>query len=106
MTLYVRECFDCLELCGNDDKVTGSWVRIKGKAGKADILAGVCSRPPNQDEEADELFFKVLADISCCQPLFLWEPLTCWMSAGNNMVEKRQSERFLECVEENFRHSR
>lgn len=53
MTLYVRECSDCLELSGSDDEVDWSWVRIKGKEGKADILVGVCSRPPNQDEEAD-----------------------------------------------------
>lgn len=86
MTLYVRECFNCLELCGNDDKVTGSWVRIKGKAGKADILAGVCSRPPNQDEEADELFFKVLADISWLPALVLVGAFNlldvCWQQHG------------------------
>ena len=29
------------------------WVRIRGKANKADIMVGVCYRPPNQDEEAD-----------------------------------------------------
>lgn len=33
--------------------------------------------------------------------MFLWESSTCRMSAGNNMLETRQSERFLECVEEN-----
>jgi len=31
---------------------------MKGKANKADILLGVCYRPPNQDEEADEAFYK------------------------------------------------
>lgn len=77
-------------------------VKIKGKAGKADILVGVCSRPPNQDEEADELFYEVLADVRGCQSLFLWRSLTCWMSAGSNPVERRLSERLLEGVEENF----
>ena len=28
----------------------------EGKANKADILLGVCYRPPNQDEEVDEAF--------------------------------------------------
>lgn len=61
--MYIREGFDCLDLSGSDDKVDWSWARIKGKAGKADILVGICSSPPSQDEEADELFYKVLADI-------------------------------------------
>lgn len=39
-------------------------VSFKGKAGKADVLVGVCSRPPNQDEETDEVFCKMLADVS------------------------------------------
>jgi len=37
-----------------DDKVECLWVKVRGKANKADILLGVCYRPPNQDEEADE----------------------------------------------------
>lgn len=61
MTLYLREGFGCLEL--SNEKIDWLWVKIKGKAGKADILVGVCSRPPNQDEEVDELFYKVLADV-------------------------------------------
>lgn len=36
----------------------------EGKASKAKFLVGVCSRPPNQDEAADELFDKCLADVS------------------------------------------
>lgn len=28
-------------------------LRIRGRANKADILVGVCYRPPSQDEEAD-----------------------------------------------------
>ncbi|GAB0206513.1 hypothetical protein GRJ2_003116900 [Grus japonensis] len=52
VALYVRECFDCLELNDGDDRVECLWVRIRGKANKADIMVGVCYRPPNQDEEA------------------------------------------------------
>jgi len=37
---------------------------MRGKANKADLLLGVCYRPPNQDEEADEAFCKRLAEVS------------------------------------------
>ena len=29
-------------------------VRIKGRAGTGDITVGVCYRPPNQEDQADE----------------------------------------------------
>ena len=32
--------------------------KSRGKANKADIVVGVCYRPPNQDEEADEIFYE------------------------------------------------
>ena len=37
---------------------------MRGKANKVDILLGVCYRLPNQDEEAEEIFYKRLADVS------------------------------------------
>ncbi|GAB0184095.1 hypothetical protein GRJ2_000874800 [Grus japonensis] len=58
VALYVRECFECLELNDGDNRVECLWVRIRGKANKADIMVGVCYRPPNQGEEADEIFYK------------------------------------------------
>ncbi|KAK4810732.1 hypothetical protein QYF61_007706 [Mycteria americana] len=64
VALYVRECFDCVELSDYDDKVECLWVRMRGKANKADIMVGVCYRPPNQDEEADEIFYKQLGEVS------------------------------------------
>mgnify|MGYP001864537589 CR=1 FL=1 len=30
----------------------------KGKTNKADMLVGVCYRPPNENEEKDEAFYK------------------------------------------------
>ncbi|GAB0183989.1 hypothetical protein GRJ2_000864200 [Grus japonensis] len=62
--LYVRECFDCIELNNCGDKVECLWVRMRGRAHKADILLGVCYRPPNQDEEVDEVFYKWMAEVS------------------------------------------
>ncbi|KAF4796679.1 hypothetical protein TURU_082046 [Turdus rufiventris] len=55
----------------NEDEVECLWVRIKGKASKADILLGVCYRPPNQEEEVDNLFYKQLEDVSGSPPLVL-----------------------------------
>jgi len=64
VVLYVRDCFDCTELDDCGDKVKCLWVKMKGKANKTDILLGVCYRPPNQDEEVDEPFYKCLAEVS------------------------------------------
>jgi len=58
------DCFNCTELDDCDDKVECLWVKMRGKANKADILLGVYYRPPNQDEEADEVFYKRLAEVS------------------------------------------
>ncbi|RMC20255.1 hypothetical protein DUI87_01101 [Hirundo rustica rustica] len=78
-------------------------VRIKGKANKADILLGVCYCPPNQEEEVDNLFYKQLEDVSGSPALVLVGnfnlPDICWEL---NTADKRQSRRFLECVEGKF----
>ncbi|KAJ7423618.1 rna-directed dna polymerase from mobile element jockey-like [Pitangus sulphuratus] len=61
------------------------------------------NRPPNQDDEGDELFYKQLADVSKSPALVLVcdfnLPDVCWEL---NTAEKRQSRRFLECIEDNF----
>ncbi|GAB0180519.1 hypothetical protein GRJ2_000517200 [Grus japonensis] len=64
VALYVKEDFDYLELNDGDDRVECLWVRIRGKANKADIMLGVCYRLPSQDEEADEIFYKQLGEVS------------------------------------------
>ena len=48
VALSVRECFDCTELHDCDDKVECLWVRMRGKANKADIVLGVCYRQPTR----------------------------------------------------------
>jgi len=82
VALYVRDCFGCIELNNCDDKVECLWVKMRGKANKADILVGVCYRPPNQDEEADEVFCKRLAEVSQSLDLVLVEDFNlldiCW----------------------------
>ncbi|KAK4826282.1 hypothetical protein QYF61_007129 [Mycteria americana] len=103
VALYVRESLDSLELDDGDDRVECLWVRIRGKANKADIVVGVCYRPPNQDEETDELFYKQLGEASRSLALVLVGdfnlPDVCWKY---NTAERKQSRRFLERVAENF----
>lgn len=36
----------------------------QGKANKAEILVGASSRPPNHEEEADEIFHQQLGEVS------------------------------------------
>jgi len=64
VALYVRDCFNFIELDECDDKVERLWVKLRGKANKADVLLGVCYRPPNQNEEVDEVFYNRLAEVS------------------------------------------
>ncbi|KAK4831229.1 hypothetical protein QYF61_016327 [Mycteria americana] len=103
VALYVRECLDSLELDDGYDRVECLWVRIRGKANKADIVVGVCYRPPNQDEETDKLFYKQLGEASRSLALVLVGDFNlldvCWKY---NTAERKQSRRFLEHVADNF----
>jgi len=76
---------------------------MRGKANKADILLGVCYRPPNQDEDVDEVCYKRLAEVSQSLALVLVGDFNlldiCWK---HNTAESKQSRRFLECVEDNI----
>ncbi|PKU34425.1 toll-interacting protein [Limosa lapponica baueri] len=103
VALYVRDNFEFLEHNNVNDSVECVWVRIKEKARKADTIMGVCYRPPNQDVEADEIFYKQLAEVSRSLALVLVGdfnfPDVCWKY---NTAEREQSQRFLECVEDNF----
>ncbi|RMC20151.1 hypothetical protein DUI87_00997 [Hirundo rustica rustica] len=103
VALYIKKAFDAIGIDTNDDGVECPWVRIKGKANKADILLGVCFRPPNQEEEVDNLFYKQLENVSRSSTLVLVGdfnlPDICWEL---NTAEKRQSRKFLECMEDNF----
>ena len=71
MALYIRECFDVVELETGNEKVESLWVRISGKTNKASILVGVCYRPPNQDEETDEEFYRQLTKVAKSSALVL-----------------------------------
>ena len=101
--LYVRDCYDCSEYKCIEDRVERLCVGIRGKANRADIVVGVCYRPPIQDREVDEIFYRHLGEVSRLLALVLVGdfnfPDICWKY---NTAERDQSQRFLECVGDNF----
>ena len=82
VALYVKECFEVTEFMTGDNNVESLWVRIRGRADKADILVGICYRPPSQDEETDEVFYEQLAEAVQLPALVLMGdfnfPNICW----------------------------
>ncbi|RMC10397.1 hypothetical protein DUI87_13201 [Hirundo rustica rustica] len=103
VVLYIKKAFNTIGIETNADGIEYLWIRIKGKAKKVDILLRVCYRPPNQEEEVDNLFYKQLDNVSGSSALVLVGdfnmPDICWEL---NTEEKRQSRKFLECMEDNF----
>ncbi|RMC01235.1 hypothetical protein DUI87_22184 [Hirundo rustica rustica] len=101
VALYIKKALDTISI--NEDGVECLWVRIKGKANKADVLVGVCYRPPSQEEEVDNLLYKQLKNVSGSSARVLVGdfklPDICWEL---HTAERRQSRKFLECMEDNF----
>jgi len=91
VALYVRDCFNCRELNGCDDKVECLRVKMRGKANKANILLGFCYRPSSQHEEADEVFYKRPAEVSQSLALVLVGDFNYWTSAGNTTQQRGNS---------------
>jgi len=79
----------------------------QGKACRGDILVGVCYRLPNQDEEKDKAFCEQLAEVAQLPALILIGDFNfsdiCWKY---NTAQRKQSKRFLECVEDSLRSLR
>jgi len=67
-----------------------------------DMLLGVFYRPTSQDEEVEEVFYKRLAEVLQSVALVLMGDFNlvdiCW----TYNTERKQSRRFLECVEDHF----
>ncbi|GAB0182026.1 hypothetical protein GRJ2_000667900 [Grus japonensis] len=87
-----------------DEELTESlWVRIKGRAGTGDVIVGVCYRPPDQGDGADEALYRQIGAASRSQALVLMgdfnHPHICWR---DNTAGHKQSRRFLECIDDNF----
>ena len=79
------------------------WVRIKGRAGMADVIVGVYYRSADQEDEVNEAFYKQLEVASQFRTLVLMRdfnhPVICWVS---NMARHARCRHFLQCVEDNF----
>jgi len=84
VSLCVREQLECIELClgVGEDGVESLWVRIKGQPHMGDIIVGVYYRPPHQEEEVDEAFYRQLQAASQSLALVFMGNLTTRTSAG------------------------
>jgi len=73
VALCDNDWLECMELClGMDEEPTESlWVRNKGSAGTGDVIVGVCYRPPNQEDGADEALYRQIGATSCSEALVL-----------------------------------
>ncbi|GAB0189120.1 hypothetical protein GRJ2_001377300 [Grus japonensis] len=79
------------------------WVRIKGSTGAGDIIVGVCYRPPDQGDRADEALYRQIEAASCSQALVLMGDFNHPdIYCRDNTAEHKQSRKFLECVDDNF----
>ncbi|KAK4824035.1 hypothetical protein QYF61_009626 [Mycteria americana] len=102
---YVNGQLECVDLhLGMDEEPTKSlWVRIKGRAETADIILGVCCRPPDQEDQVDEALYRQIGAASCSQAVVLMgdfnHPDICWR---DNTAGHKQAVRFLKCVDDNF----
>ncbi|GAB0178861.1 hypothetical protein GRJ2_000351400 [Grus japonensis] len=78
-------------------------VRIKGRAGTGDTIVGVCYRPPDKEDWADEALYRRTGAASHSQALVLMRdanhPDICWR---DSTAGHKQSRTFLECVDDNF----
>jgi len=105
VAVYVREQLECIELClgAEEEKVESFWVRIKGQTHMGDVIVGVYYRPPDQDEEVDEAFYRQLKGTSQSQALVLMgdfnHPDISW---EGRTARHMQSRRFLQSIDDNF----
>jgi len=101
VALYVREKLECIELClGTDEEgVESLCVRIKGQAHIGNVIVGVHYRPPDQEEEVDEAFYKQLQAASQSQALVLLgdfnHPDISW---EDHTARHAQCRRFLQSI--------
>ncbi|PKU48463.1 glycerol kinase [Limosa lapponica baueri] len=108
VALYVKEWIESEEMSlklslMSDERVESLWVRIKGQANMRDTVVGIYYRPPDQDGEVDETFYNQLQVASQLQALVLVGdfnyPGICWKDYTARNI---QSERFLQCTDDNF----
>ncbi|XP_075779238.1 uncharacterized protein LOC142827520 [Pelodiscus sinensis] len=105
VALYIKNVHTWTEVEMNvgDSCVESLWVKLKGVKNEGDIMLGVYYRPPSQVEEVDEAFFKQLTKLSKAQDLVVMGdfnyPDICWET---NTARHRLSNKFLDCIGDNF----
>jgi len=105
VALYVREQLECIELClgADEERVESLWVRIKGQPHKGDIIVDVYYRPPDQEEEVDEAFYKQLKVASQSQALVLMGDFkNADIRWEDHAARHMQSRRLLQSISDNF----
>jgi len=89
----VREQVEYIELGlgANEEQVESLWVRIKGQAHTGNITVGVYYRPPDQEEEVHEAFYRQLQAASQSQALVLMGTSTTLTSAWKTIQLGRRN---------------
>jgi len=101
----VREQLEYIEFClgADEEQVENLRVRIKRQAHRGDTVVGVYYRPPDQEEEVDEAFYRQLKVALQSQALVLMgdfnQPDICW---EDHTARHMQSWRFLQSIDDNF----
>ncbi|PKU48939.1 glycerol kinase [Limosa lapponica baueri] len=109
VALYVKEWIECeemslkLSLGSDEERVESLWERTKRQVNMRVTVVGVYYRPPDQDGEADEAFYRQLKVASQSQALVLMgdfnHPDICWEGYTAKHI---QSRRFLQYIDVNF----
>uniref|UniRef100_K7EZ11 Endonuclease/exonuclease/phosphatase domain-containing protein n=1 Tax=Pelodiscus sinensis TaxID=13735 RepID=K7EZ11_PELSI len=105
VALYIKNVHTWTEVEMNvgDSCVESLWVKLKGVKNEGDVMLGIYYRPPSQVEEVDEAFFKQLTKLSKAQDLVVMGdfnyPDICWET---NTARHRLSNKFLDCIGDNF----
>ncbi|RMC13313.1 hypothetical protein DUI87_10848 [Hirundo rustica rustica] len=102
VALYIKKAFDAIGIETKEDGVEWLWVRLRGKPTRLiSYWESVIVHPTRKKRWIT--FYKQLGNVSGLSALVLLGdfnlPDICWEL---NTAEKRQSRKFLECVENNF----
>ena len=85
VALYVKECFEVTELMTGDNNVESLWVKIRGRADKADILVDVCLDRRNRMKRQMRCSTCSWQKVRDCQPFSSWGTSTSPTYAGNTI---------------------
>jgi len=101
----MRKQLECIELClgADEERVESLWVRIKGQPHMGNLIVGVYYRPPDQEKEVNEAFYRQLKAASQSEVLVLMgdfnHPDISW---EDHTARHMQSRRFLQSIDDNF----